>query len=171
MANSTLFTSVIMFINMFILAKQDLHFIKTKWMTHLGCFGVIELTDFKKVQLTRLTNNQPKTCSRHCMKWNFFAMLEHKCFCFDEGMFKNLRENMLNRCHRKCPDYADSMYCGSIDMQYANVYKREQGLPANVKDQNFDCLTVIRDEKHIISIKQMACEQPVSFICSGHSLY
>ncbi|CAG2256820.1 unnamed protein product [Mytilus edulis] len=147
--------------------KQDLLSLKTKWVTYLGCFGVNELTDLTKVQLTIITNNQPKTCSRHCMKWNFFALLDHKCFCFDEVMLKNLRENMLNRCHRKCPDYTDNMYCGSLDMQYANVYKREPGLPADVQELNFDCLIVNRQEGQM-SIKQILCDKTVSFICSGH---
>ncbi|VDI79966.1 Hypothetical predicted protein [Mytilus galloprovincialis] len=72
-----------------------------------------------------------------------------------------------NRCHRKCPDYTDSMYCGSNDRNYVNVYKYEQGLSDDLKDNDIDCLAATTDEKRI-HLKQMSCEQAVSFICSGH---
>ncbi|XP_071131360.1 uncharacterized protein [Mytilus edulis] len=140
--------------------------LKTKWMTHLGCFGVNGLGDSTTVKMTNITNNQPKICYRQCGNWNLFALLGFKCFCFNEAKFKNLNEKMLNNCHRKCPDYTDKMYCGSEDMNYVNIYRLDKDLPPNVKDQNFDCLSVSRHIMHK-DIKQMPCNKAVPFICSG----
>ncbi|CAC5387516.1 unnamed protein product [Mytilus coruscus] len=133
---------------------------------HGRCFGVNGLGDSTSVKLTNISINQPKTCSRQCRNWYFFALLGFKCFCFNETTFKTLEEKLSNECYRKCPDYTDNMYCGSIDMNYVNIYRRETVLPPDVKDQKFDCLTVSRHKKHK-EIKQMPCDQAVSFICSG----
>ncbi|XP_076075738.1 uncharacterized protein LOC143046463 [Mytilus galloprovincialis] len=140
--------------------------LKTKWMTHLGCFGVNGLGDSTTVKMTNITNNQPKICSRQCGNWNLFALLGFKCFCFNEAKFKNLKEKMLNECHRECPDYTDKMYCGSEDMNYVNIYRLDKVLSPDVKEENFDCLTVNRHNNHT-GIKQMPCDLAVSFICSG----
>ncbi|XP_063443772.1 uncharacterized protein LOC134724590 isoform X2 [Mytilus trossulus] len=152
-----------------IIDSHSLHYSKTKWMTHLGCFSVNGLGDSTSVQLTNITNNQPKICSRQCGNWNFFALLDSGCFCFNDAIRKDLVESMSNKCQRRCPDYTDKMYCGSKDMYYVNIYRHEKDLFPNVKDQNLDCLTVSGHKMHK-NIKQMPCNKAVSFICSGQDI-
>ncbi|CAC5413898.1 unnamed protein product [Mytilus coruscus] len=170
MAETTTLTyCVFILYNAFVLANvqhHELHHVKTTWMTHLGCFSVKSLKDTTTVQLTNIANNQPKICSRQCGKWSFFAVLERKCFCFNIGTFQNLIESVSNRCYKKCPHNTDNMYCGSEDMYYANVYRREAGLPLDVINQNLDCLTVIRQENRT-DLKQMSCGQAFPFICNN----
>ncbi|XP_052069155.1 uncharacterized protein LOC127708340 [Mytilus californianus] len=174
MAKTATLTCMFIFYITFALAKlqqinsQDLQHLKTKWMTHLGCFSVTGLGDSTSVKLTNITNNQPKTCSRQCENWNFFALLDFNCFCFKEATFKKFTKGgVSNRCYRKCPNYSDKMYCGSIDMKYANLYRHDEDLPLDVIDKDFDCLTVSKNKTHK-EIKQMSCDQAVPFICSGH---
>ncbi|CAG2197915.1 unnamed protein product [Mytilus edulis] len=170
MAKTSTLTCIFIFYITLDLAKvqhiDSLKFLKTKWMTHLGCFSVNGLGDSKNVKMTNITNNQPKICSRQCRNWNFFALLDSGCFCFNDEKYRNLEESKSNKCQRRCPDYTDRMYCGSTDMYYVNIYRHEQDLPKNVKDQNFECLTVSRHIMHK-DIKQMPCNKAVSFICSG----